>query len=925
MADNKKYDVGIYGLWYGNNYGSIITYFALSKIMEKMGKTYAMLRNPLGVEINIDGLRRSHPLKFGFSHYEITPACPLDRMYEHNDRFDAFLLGSDQMWNYYLSKPYKQSYFFDFAADDKVKVAYATSFGKEKYVGPPKEKAITQVNLKRFDGISVRDDFSKRICEEEFGVPAELVFDPVFLCDRKNYENLILEAENRLNEKYIFAYILDPNPEVGRALKNAAAKSGLNVYVVFNESSDKQKCKESLGTLDDKKIRYIEEPTVQEWLWLYQNSEFVLTDSFHGTCFSVIFNRPFVVLKNNGRGGGRFTHLLGTLGLLDYMAETPQEMITKFDHFGVRHKIDYKKVYKRINPLIKHSYDWLEKSLSIKKKRVTAEKPAVPAPAETNADISRCRMLASLLRDYGVTHVVTAPGQKNVPLMRFFEYNKKVFTTYNVADERSAAYYALGLASKLGKPVCVLCSSGTAPANCLPGVTEAKLSGLPLVVVSADAYPCYESQMEHRMTDNTGALASAVKASVTLPVAWDGLSQWETRRRISETLLEMNHHGTGPVHINVPMNFVSEELPKPQELALGDYRHIYRIDAESDASELDGALKRLKAASRILIVAGQDAGLSADGQKAFDSFCRRFNCAVVTDHLSNLHNEYTVKPFNLLRTANKDLFNKTLAPDLVITFGGKQTVNSPIIAKLRMMPRIPDFWRIDETGAIADTYRQLSHVFEMSPARFFGYFADRAKDGTNDKKYLEVWKAKTAEVRAPGYRDGGDFSSFYSIGGLMAALPENSQFFLGAGTSVYRAQMFSLRDSVTVSCNNGAGGADGCASAFMGRASVSEEPSFLLIGDMGFFQDMNAFWNKSLGNNIRIMMNNNGGAGFLKNFKADGATQSHVTTAMGWVQSLGFRYLCAHNREEYDILVKEFTAAESDRPIFFEVMLTTDR
>lgn len=184
-----KYDVAVYGLWYGNNYGSIITYYALTRVLESLNYTYAMIRNPLGREIDIDALNRSHPLKFARDRYEVTPLLPINRLSELNNNFSAFVLGSDQMWNYNLSRPYGQSYFFDFVADDKVKIAYATSFGKDKYIGPEDEKIRTDRNLHRFDGISVRDDFSQRICKDEFGISAELLSDPVFYAQLRNIMN----------------------------------------------------------------------------------------------------------------------------------------------------------------------------------------------------------------------------------------------------------------------------------------------------------------------------------------------------------------------------------------------------------------------------------------------------------------------------------------------------------------------------------------------------------------------------------------------------------------------------------------------------------------------------------------------------------------------------------------------------------------
>ncbi len=360
----KHYNVGVYGLWYGNNYGSIITYYALSKVMDELGFTYAMIRNPLGREIDIDSLERSHPLKFAREKYQITKLRPISRLHELNDFFDAFLIGSDQMWNYHLSRPYQQSYFLDFADDNKIKIAYATSFGKDRYIGPDEEKTITQRNLQRFDAISVRDDFSKRICEEDFHVPAEIVLDPVFLCPVEKYEELIAEAKDfHIDDEYIFAYILDPNPRIGASIQKIARESGKKVIVVFNQSGDKEKLRSALQ-ISDERVAYILDPTVKEWLFLYKNSVFVVTDSFHGACFSIIFKKPFIVMKNNGRGGGRFPFLLGGFGLLDRMVESPEAIYDKFCQAGLDNRIDYERVSGIIGKKREESLKWLRSALN---------------------------------------------------------------------------------------------------------------------------------------------------------------------------------------------------------------------------------------------------------------------------------------------------------------------------------------------------------------------------------------------------------------------------------------------------------------------------------------------------------------------------------------------------------------------------------
>jgi len=379
----KHYDVAIYGLWYGHNYGSIITYFALSKVMDLMNLSYAMIRNPLETEKNIEELHRSHPLVFAKDRYDITSLYPVDELYKLNDYFDSFIIGSDQMWNYYLSRPYKQSYFLDFVSDDKLKIAYASSFGIDRYVGPDEEKEKTKENLKRFNSLSVRDDFSQRICKDDFDVEAEINLDPVFLCPAEKYEELIEETDFSVDGEYIFAYILNPNEIIGEEIKIIAERNNKKVIVVFDQSGDKEEQKRHLNAESDL-VEFVISPDVREWLYLFKNADFVLTDSFHGTCFSVIFRKKFVTLKNNERGGSRFQFILSEFRLLEHLIEHPEDFSKKYNELSNNYRINYDLVWKNIDYLKGKSIEWLKKALD---KSNLKKHDILELPFEYNTDV----------------------------------------------------------------------------------------------------------------------------------------------------------------------------------------------------------------------------------------------------------------------------------------------------------------------------------------------------------------------------------------------------------------------------------------------------------------------------------------------------------------------------------------------------------
>lgn len=915
----KKYDIGIFGLWYGHNYGSMITYYALNKVVNGMGYSTVMIENPLG---NPDAVvtRRSHVRFFSRAHYDISPLYRLGDMHKLNELCDKFLLGSDQMWNYDLSRAYKQAYYFGFADDYHPKICYATSFGKEQWFGPDEEKPITKRNLKRFDRISVRDDFSQKILENDFDVQSTVVVDPVFLCPVSEYEKLIKEAKGfKTDKNYIFAYILDPNRELGNELRKIATENNIKIYVVFDEAKDKEPEIEALGTRDCELIEYLLEPTVQEWLCLFKNAKFVLTDSFHGTCFSMIFNKPFVVQKNGERGGKRFTFLLDKLGLSCHLVTSPQEMYNKFNELGLDYKVDYNKAFELFKPYTDASRAWLEDSLKVSKNSITHPSKVVTDFLQ-NFDFIKIRLLGTLLRDYGIKHVVLSPGGRDVPIIRMFEHNEQHFTLHRVTDERSAAYYALGLASKLNSPVACVCTSGTAASNYLPAVTEAYYTGVPMVVITADRYGVYLNHGEDQTIPQKNIFADVVKMSVSLPEEKGIHAEYQVRRDISSCILETTNGVYGPVHINVPIYNVTMGSRISREfwsILPFIHPHIQRVGFKGGDEQMNRWAKALKDSPRILVVWGQSKPLTEQEKQIVDAFASRYNCVIVTDSISNFNSEYSLNPYNMLNAINQDEFNRTLSPDILITVGGKRLMNDPLTFKVRGGKDIRH-WSVTPDGKIKDFYFKLSSVIECTPMQFFKWFAEKATDKKNDMKYLNAWKERAQQFSAKVITD---FNALYIQQCFFPQIPKNSFLHLGVGQSFFDVRRQTIDPSVEVYCNMGTNGIDGCTSTFMGQCAVTKDKlCFLIVGDLSFFYDMNAIWNKPLSSNMRILLVNNNGSGLLRGHGLKAVTSVHNTIAKGWVESTGFEYISASSKEDFDKKLKYFLSDKPSKAVFFEVL-----
>lgn len=927
----KKYDVAVYGLWYGNNYGSIITYYALSKILDSMGLTYAMIKNPLGREVDVQKLRRSHPLRFAQEQYQITPLLSLNDLHKLNPMFDTFLMGSDQMWNYFLSKNYQQSYYFDFVDLAKNKISYGTSFGHEGYDGPVEEKKKVEHNLSRFNAISVRDDFSQRMCKNLFHADAEIVCDPVFLCPVEQYDALISQAELHEEEQpFFFAYVLNPTPEFGQQLRTIVQTTGKRILVCYDENDyaeapSMQQMRERLDLRPtDTQITILEDPTVKEWLYYIRKADFVLTDSFHGCCFSVIFRKNFIALKNQIRGGSRFHFLLDAIGLKERVVDVMPEFAQRFQQLQKRNalSIDYTPVYQILDEKKAASLQWMETAIRNPKPSKAELAPATPQPAPAKkpaapakprpADFQHCQMLAALLRDYGIRHVVLSSGTRHMHMVKFFEANA-CFTTHDVLDERSAGFYALGLAAKLRKPVAVCCTSGTAASNYLTALSEAYYQKIPLIFITADRHPLLLNQREEQMVPQENMYGSVCLQSVTLPPQEGVFTNGVVRRRICETILEATHRTRGPVHINLPMSSIVRFGADAYKLDGVQFPKIERHLLTPERNGWETPVKRLKECKRILVAYGQHTALSADEQKALDNFCKRFHCVVCTDHLGNAKSSKTVNIFNLLK-GNKLTPEqvKELRPDIVITMHG-----SNVAGVKDFVMKYPNaaHWDISPSGVAADPYRKLRRIFECTPVRFFKRVNAMVGDITVDDSYYQLWKSyEQLDDPIPA-----EYSQKYAVYHTLKQLPSHALLHLANSNTIRMGCAYALPEGVEVYCNRGTNGIDGSASAFMGQVAISpEQPCFLLIGDLSFFYDMNSLWHKKLTGNVRIMLFNNSGAGLLRHHGSEAITFQHTAVAEGWVKSLGFTYLSSRNAEEFHQNLERFVSNE-DTPMFFEV------
>lgn len=325
----------------------------------------------------------------------------------------------------------------------------------------------------------------------------------------------------------------------------------------------------------------------------------------------------------------------------------------------------------------------------------------------------------------------------------------------------------------------------------------------------------------------------------------------------------------------------------------------------------------LKKSGKILIVYGQNIGLTDKQKRNIELFASKYNCAIVTDSISNLNTKYSISPYNMLQSISQSEFNEKLAPDILITVGGKRLMNDPLTYKVRGGPASIRHWAVTPDGKIKDFYFRLSSVIEATQDYFFEFFEKNAGDITNNGVYFEAWRKLNEAYKIP---KENRFNSLYVQSKLLPSIPQNSILHLGVGQTFIECRRFKIDSSVNVYCNMGTNGIDGCTSTFMGQCAVVDDRlCFLLVGDLSFFYDMNSIWNKPLKKNIRILMVNNNGTGLLRGHNLQAVSSVHNTAAEGWVRSVGFEYMSAHSKEEFDEGLQYFLSSKPGKAVFFEV------
>jgi 2-succinyl-5-enolpyruvyl-6-hydroxy-3-cyclohexene-1-carboxylate synthase len=466
--------------------------------------------------------------------------------------------------------------------------------------------------------------------------------------------------------------------------------------------------------------------------------------------------------------------------------------------------------------------------------------------------------LAEMMVQRGIKTLINSPGSRNAPIVTVFCGHKDI-NCLSIVDERSAAFFALGMAQQLRQPVAIACTSGSAALNYAPAIAEAYYQRIPLIVLTADRPEEWIDQGDGQTIRQKNVFGPHVRKSVQLPQSTKNNDDiWYNDRLISEALNAAIYPVAGPVHINLPFSeplygFDHSLLTQPKDIRIIEPQQT--LNAETLAS-LSTQWNRSK---KKLVLVGQmlpDSKL----QYELERLSADPSVAILSETTSNIYHP----DFNscIDRSLSAMANGEDFYPEILLTFGGP--IVSKRIKSFFRKASIQAHWNIDPADLHVDTYQHLTHSIPMQAVSFLEQLNQNTVHSESDFKarWLKV-HAHAREIHK-NYLAKTSYSDLKIFETIIESIPDSAKIQLANSTPVRYSQLFEYKNSFQFDSNRGTSGIDGSLSTAAGAAFASERLTVLITGDLGFFYDSNALWNKHIPANLKIIVINNEGGGIFR-------------------------------------------------------------
>ena len=508
--------------------------------------------------------------------------------------------------------------------------------------------------------------------------------------------------------------------------------------------------------------------------------------------------------------------------------------------------------------------------------------------------------IAQAFLDAGVTEVVISPGSRSTPLAYVFSHMKE-FTTYMQVDERSAGFFALGLAKAKKNPVLLLCTSGTAAANYFPAIVEANYARVPLIVLTADRPHELREVGAPQAIDQIQLYGNHVKWSVDFPLADSSIETIPfVERHTARAIAQAKAAPMGPIHINIPFRepllLDFDFIKKPST-----FQQSFSGDVQASEEAKNFVAEKINQAKSGFIIVGE---LPKEfSHEDFWTFAKGLKWPILADPLSQLRSnvpgacqDYLIDQYDAL--LKNDHFAQSMIPEVVIRFGA-QPVSKPLTLFLKnYQPKT--FIIIDENPVFRDSLGVVTHHIHSVPNIFWNeLYANQASDYLN--KWTQANEIATNHVNQyiANQKDEGAYAGL-----LFQHLEDASDLICGSSMPIRDVDTFFNNTSkdIGIYANRGTNGIDGVVSTALGIQQSLKRASTLLIGDISFLHDVNGLLvSRFHKTDLTIVVMNNDGGGIFS-YLPQSSEEQYFEKLFGTPTGLSFDSIAHMYEAEYFLI-----------------------
>ena len=460
--------------------------------------------------------------------------------------------------------------------------------------------------------------------------------------------------------------------------------------------------------------------------------------------------------------------------------------------------------------------------------------------------------LMGALKGASIADVIITPGSRNAPFSISLA-NDSFFQLHSIVDERSAAFFALGLSQQTKKPTVLICTSGTALLNYAPAIAEAYYQRIPLLVISADRPEEWIDRGEGQSIRQNNVFQNYADYSACL-IADEKEGSVQNKEIIQDTFQYLISNN-GPVHLNVPFQEPLYELIDCEELP--SFQFETKENAIDVLKEVNESLEIIQQAERIMVLVGQH--VYEDFSKELQQFNQLQQVIVLTETHANVNIENAFPCIDRMIMGLDGNAQQALSPNVLITVG-TNIISRKIKAILRKSK--PKHIQVGMNERKMDTFDCLELQCNLTPQDFFNSLKEIESKSEWKNNILSIQENQIKQVEA--WLPDALFSDLTVFSSLLKFIPDGMDVQMGNSSVVRYIQLFNQNKNLTYFGNRGVAGIDGSTSTAIGGAWKTKKPTLLISGDLSFHYDSNAFWNNYLSNELKVIVINNGGGGIFR-------------------------------------------------------------